>query len=79
MNAKLWFVGLAAILGGVVVKRYLEITEKPGVMLKVMDLWEDKLTHASLVLIFFIMIFLLISVIISLVFGEIKEMERIVG
>jgi hypothetical protein len=79
MNAKLWFVGLAAILCGVVVKRYLEITEKPGVMLKVMDLWEDKLTHASLVLIFFIMIFLLISVIISLVFGEIKEMERIVG
>lgn len=78
MNAKIWVAGLMSVLCGVLLKRYIEITDKPGVMLKVMDLWEDKITHASLVLVFFIIVFLVIAAVISLVFGELKEMERVV-
>ena len=79
MNTQIWFLGLASILSGVVVKSYMDNIQTPGVLLRIIDLWEDKMTHVAIVITAFIFIFLFIAQITKLAFGDIKEMERIVG
>lgn len=78
MNTQLWFLGLASVLSGIVVKSYMENTQSPGVVLKLVELWEDKMTHVAMVMTTFIVSFLFLAQITQLAFNEIKEMERIV-
>lgn len=78
MNTQLWFLGLASVLSGIVVKSYMENTQSPGVVLKLVELWEDKMTHVAMVMTAFIVSFLFLAQITQLAFNEIKEMERIV-
>lgn len=78
MKTQIFFLATAMTLIGVVIKHYYENIETEGIFLKIIQLWEDKVAHVSMIVSFFILMFLVLSLLLNIVFGEAKEMERIV-